>query len=111
MKYINLKCGECGEVNDIPCDGDSPLFCPDCQAIDNFEDDIEDDPEELCSNCAGTGDGLYAMGQCSHCNGSGMIYELNCRCCNNRFSSGNKEQESCSKKCNLELKAEFNGDI
>ena len=37
-KYILLKCTECDEVNDIYCDSDNAMFCPDCRTVDNFEE-------------------------------------------------------------------------
>lgn len=37
-KYILLKCKECQEVNEIYCDGDSPMMCSDCLMVDSFEE-------------------------------------------------------------------------
>jgi len=37
-KYYLLRCKECGEIDDIPCDGDNPMFCPDCRSVDCFEE-------------------------------------------------------------------------
>jgi phage FluMu protein Com len=44
--YILLKCRECGELNDIYCDGDSPMFCPDCHSIDSFDEPEEEEEEK-----------------------------------------------------------------
>lgn len=50
MSYINLKCNECDEINDIFCDGHNPLFCPSCRTVDNFSETDETEPE-YCRAC------------------------------------------------------------
>jgi phage FluMu protein Com len=32
-----MKCKECDEENDIYCDGDGPLMCPECRTVDELE--------------------------------------------------------------------------
>lgn len=39
--YIYLECKECGEQNDIYCDGDNPMVCPDCLSVDTLTE-LED---------------------------------------------------------------------
>lgn len=41
-KYILLTCVECDQTNEILCDGDNPMFCPDCQSVDSFKDSEEE---------------------------------------------------------------------
>jgi hypothetical protein len=36
--YIFLKCKVCEEENEIYCDGDNAMFCPDCRSVDEFEE-------------------------------------------------------------------------
>lgn len=36
--YIWLKCTECENENEIYCDGDHAMYCPDCQSMDTFEE-------------------------------------------------------------------------
>lgn len=43
MSYILLRCKECGSENEIYCDGDNAMFCPDCQSVDCFEEVEEDE--------------------------------------------------------------------
>lgn len=38
MSYIFLKCKECSVENDIYCDGDNAMMCPECQSVDEFEE-------------------------------------------------------------------------
>jgi len=42
MSHIYLKCTQCGETDDIQCDGNNPMICPNCRSIDSFE---EPEPE------------------------------------------------------------------
>lgn len=37
-KQYLLSCKECDSVNEIYCDGDNPMFCPDCRSVDCFEE-------------------------------------------------------------------------
>lgn len=36
--YITLRCKECDEINDIYCDGDNAMMCPDCLSVDEFDE-------------------------------------------------------------------------
>lgn len=38
MSYIYLKCKECGEENEIYCDGDNAMMCPECRSVDELEE-------------------------------------------------------------------------
>jgi hypothetical protein len=38
MSWIFLKCKECGESEEIYCDGDNGMMCPNCQSVDEFEE-------------------------------------------------------------------------
>lgn len=37
MSFIYVRCNDCGCENDVYCDGDNPMMCPDCRSVDNFE--------------------------------------------------------------------------
>ena len=39
----------------------------------------ENECEEMCSGCAGSGEGMYAEGSCMTCGGSGVIYINECQ--------------------------------
>ena len=47
MNYMWLTCNDCNEENEIVCNGDSPLFCPDCRSVDNFSDIEENSIDNL----------------------------------------------------------------
>lgn len=36
--YLIMKCKECDSINEIHCDGDNPMFCPDCRSCDTLTD-------------------------------------------------------------------------
>jgi len=38
------------------------------------EDGSEDDSEQMCGYCNGSGEGQYDGTRCSHCKGKGVIY-------------------------------------
>ena len=38
MSSIELECAECGDINEIVCDGDNPLWCPSCRSVDCFKE-------------------------------------------------------------------------
>lgn len=44
MIAILLKCKECDETNEISCDGDGPMMCPECRSVDSFSeaDEVEE---------------------------------------------------------------------
>lgn len=43
MSYILLRCRACGEENEIYCDGDNAMMCPDCRSVDLFEEGSDSD--------------------------------------------------------------------
>lgn len=45
MSYIFLKCTACDTENDIYCDGDNAMMCPECRTVDEFEE------AEECMQC------------------------------------------------------------
>ena len=56
-------CPGCGtELYDV-ADG---TLCEDCQP------EPEDDDDNYCTNCSGSGEGQYDGTRCSECNGSGV---------------------------------------
>lgn len=47
-------------------------LCPECLEHTDFEKECEEDEdEEMCSHCSGTGEGQYDGSRCNVCNGSG----------------------------------------
>lgn len=46
-------------------------LCPECLEHTDFEKEFEDEDEEMCSHCSGTGEGQYDGSRCNVCNGSG----------------------------------------
>lgn len=70
MRYITLKCEACGEVNDIICDPDIPMYCPDCLALDEFEE-----LKKTCDYCHKNVDDFYTEGACSKSCYQGLIAE------------------------------------
>jgi hypothetical protein len=52
--------------------------CPDCQGIGRYGNEEEEDGDEeleleICSNCNGSGEGMYPGSRCRACKGSGVI--------------------------------------
>lgn len=43
MRWLELRCRECGEDSEVPCDGDNPLLCPECLAVDEMYEVEEED--------------------------------------------------------------------
>ena len=43
MGYFDGKCKECGEDAEFYCDGDNPIYCPNCMAIDPGIDEGDED--------------------------------------------------------------------
>jgi ribosomal protein S27E len=37
-RYLHLKCTECGEEGEVYCDGENAMLCPECLAVDCFEE-------------------------------------------------------------------------
>lgn len=66
---------------------------------------------EICSNCNGSGEGYSDGSNCIWCKGSGMLYHDTCECCGGDYTTGNKHQTICSKKCNDIVRAEFRKEI
>jgi len=57
-------CPGCGtELYDA---ADAAALCDDC------EPDDEDDANNYCTNCPGSGEGMYDGTRCNVCNGSGI---------------------------------------
>lgn len=44
MGYHWLRCIWCKQEVEVYCDGDNAMMCPECRAIDDFEE-IEDEEE------------------------------------------------------------------
>lgn len=38
MVNLYLHCNECGSSVEVRCDGDNPVFCPECRTVDNFSE-------------------------------------------------------------------------
>lgn len=38
-----VKCNMCEEVNYIKCDGDNPVYCPDCYTVDDMSEVEEEE--------------------------------------------------------------------
>jgi RecJ-like exonuclease len=70
----------------------------------------EDQEENLCGSCSGSGEGRFDGSTCSTCGGSGMIYYGECEYCGNTIAAG-KKALVCSKRCLQAIKAEFRGDL
>ena len=54
MRYLLLKCKECSEEVEVACDGDGPLFCPECRSVDELEEiepDLDPYPQRLYPDC------------------------------------------------------------
>lgn len=60
-----------------------------------------DDREELCSSCAGSGEGRYDGAKCSDCGGSGTFTLKECYYCGNNFNGrlAYDKPEHCSRTC------------
>lgn len=72
MAYIFLKCTACDTENDIYCDGDNAMMCPECRTVDEFEEAEEEN--KPCNFCSGSGEGYYSNeSRCIHCNGKGVL--------------------------------------
>ena len=58
-------CPGCGtELYDA---ADKDGLCEDCQP------EPEDDADNYCTNCSGSGEGMYDGTRCSECHGSGVV--------------------------------------
>ncbi len=93
MGYVYLRCKECGVDNDIYCDGDNAMMCPECTMVDEFEEVIQ------CMKCDSAEgemleihDPIYGKLQghlCDYCNEKNFDKSLDKKLCN--FCNGSGE--------------------
>ena len=57
----------CGAYTDMEEIG----ICPDCKEHCEFKWEEDEDDEQMCSHCSGTGEGQYDGSRCNVCNGTG----------------------------------------
>jgi hypothetical protein len=47
MTFIYLVCNQCNQDEEIKCDGDNPMYCPSCLALDDFREATNEDKERI----------------------------------------------------------------
>lgn len=52
--------------------GTSYCSCIECVMEDEPEEELEDDEDEICHRCNGSGEGMWDGSCCSHCRGRGV---------------------------------------
>ena len=54
-----------GDADDQPC--------PNCKGMGHYGEEQEEDEDEICGSCNGSGEGRYEGTRCQSCKGSGVV--------------------------------------
>ena len=71
---------------------------------------MNEENEEICYECDGSGLGMYAGNSCTKCGGGGILFTNECESCGYTFTSGKNNHFACCRECYNQLKDEHRGD-